>query len=579
MTTFVTCYYKVPSKHSHSKYEEWIKNFLSFYHGNLVLFTTSDLLPLFNSIPTNASIHYIIKELNEIDIIKKYNHIWEEQEVFDKAHFPPHSRGTRTKECYKIWNSKLSFLKHAIEINPFNSQNFVWNDIGNVRNIQLYDIIKCMPIDDTISKNRIDITYIGRNLDELPINRFVAFQNQCIFSGSIFGSSSKTILQIYELYYQMFDYYLNNNLFIGCDQQIWASLYCKYPHLFNVIDTNKYILPQTVDKWFALHYVYSQPQLKICLVGPGNTQIPPIGWGACETIVWDYYENLKNKNIDVEFISDANLQHVVTYINSKKFDFVHIMYDDYVSISKYIQHAKILYTSHYAYITHPQFHTKYAYYFKNIFLQAIHNQPYIHKILAISDKIKDIYIQYGISPDKIEVLHNGAREDKFEFHLFPEKLERSIYLAKIETRKGQYKYQSIPSIDFVGNYQDSDFNRSSKQYLGEWTKQTLYSNLSHYGNLVLLSDGEADPLVVKEALLCGLGVVLSECCSSNLDLSKDYITVVPQDKLTDITFVNQAIETNRKISNQKRHEIRKYGLQVFSWNTIINKYINIICSQ
>ena len=152
-------------------------------------------------------------------------------------------------------------------------------------------------------------------------------------------------------------------------------------------------------------------------------------------------------------------------------------------------------------------------------------------------------------------------------------------MAKIETRKGQYKYQSIPSIDFVGNYQDSDFNRSSKQYLGEWTKQTLYSNLSHYGNLVLLSDGEADPLVVKEALLCGLGVVLSECCSSNLDLSKDYITVVPQDKLTDITFVNQAIETNRKISNQKRHEIRKYGLQVFSWNTIINKYINIICSQ
>ena len=56
----------------------------------------------------------------------------------------------------------------------------------------------------------------------------------------------------------------------------------------------------------------------------------------------------------------------------------------------------------------------------------------------------------------------------------------------------------------------------------------LYKGLTHYGNLVLLSDGEADPLVVKEGLMAELGVVISECASSNLDKDLDFITIIPK---------------------------------------------------
>ena len=59
------------------------------------------------------------------------------------------------------------------------------------------------------------------------------------------------------------------------------------------------------------------------------------------------------------------------------------------------------------------------------------------------------------------------------------------------------------------NYHDSPFDRNSVQYKGEWSKERLYDEMTNYGNLVLLSDGEADPLVVKEELMAGLGVVLS----------------------------------------------------------------------
>ena len=57
--------------------------------------------------------------------------------------------------------------------------------------------------------------------------------------------------------------------------------------------------------------------------------------------------------------------------------------------------------------------------------------------------------------------------------------------------------------------------------MGEWSKKHLYKNLTHYGNLVLLSDGEAHPLVCMEAFAAGLGVVVTEWGKANLDTNKN----------------------------------------------------------
>jgi glycosyltransferase involved in cell wall biosynthesis len=91
-----------------------------------------------------------------------------------------------------------------------------------------------------------------------------------------------------------------------------------------------------------------------------------------------------------------------------------------------------------------------------------------------------------------------------------------------------------------------------------------------------LSEGEADPLVVKEALIAGLGLVISECATANLDLSMPFITVVPNNKLHDTFYVSDAVWKNRKTSIALRDEIRDYGLLKFSWKTVIKRYINLI---
>jgi len=315
--------------------------------------------------------------------------------------------------------------------------------------------------------------------------------------------------------------------------------------------------------------------IKIVLIAPGYMPLPAPAWGACERIVWDYYENLLKRNYNVIIVNTPNHDSIIKECNQHNPDIIHIMYDDHITVASHLNCKKIYYTSHFAYLTHPDFIAKYNGYFNDIFMKVIDNKNNIF-INVISDDIKKLYIKWGFSKEKINIIHNGAREDLFEYNNNPSKSEKSIYLGKVEMRKGQYKYQSIPNIDFVGNFHDSPFDKNNTNYLGEWTKDQIYKNMSEYGNLILLSDGEADPLVIKEALISGLGVVVSECSSANLDLSKDFISIIPNEKLNDLEYVSKIINENRKISILKREEIREYALNTFSWNKIIDKYC-VLC--
>ena len=120
------------------------------------------------------------------------------------------------------------------------------------------------------------------------------------------------------------------------------------------------------------------------------------------------------------------------------------------------------------------------------------------------------------------------------------------------------------------NIADNRFN-TSKNYLGEWTKETLYNDLTDYGNLVLLSDGEAHPLVCMEALPAGLGVVVCEWGKANLDIDKEFITVIPESKINDIGYIENEIIKNREYSVDHRQEILEYSKQ-FDWKNILQKY-------
>ena len=131
-------------------------------------------------------------------------------------------------------------------------------------------------------------------------------------------------------------------------------------------------------------------------------------------------------------------------------------------------------------------------------------------------------------------------------------------------------FQSIDSLWYAGNLADNRFN-TNKNYLGEWEKEYLHEHLTEYGNLVLLSDGEAHPLVCMEALAAGLGVVVCQWGAANLDTDKEFITVIPEDKITDLEFVENAIIKNREYSVNNRKEILEYSKQ-FEWKEVLRKH-------
>ncbi len=323
--------------------------------------------------------------------------------------------------------------------------------------------------------------------------------------------------------------------------------------------------------------------MKIGLIGPGIMTIPPPDWGAVEILIWDYYNSLKLSH-DVIIINKIRNNHreqllenspycleLIKEINSHNFDFVHIHYDILFHITNKLNCKKIGITSHYPYINNINhiYNDNYV----DIFNFMINNNKFINFVLASKDI--DFLIKYGANPNNIKKLENGISSKLFNFSLSPKKYNKTIYLGMIDNRKCQYKYQEIENIDFVGPINCNIFNKNKNNYLGKWSREDVHKNLTEYGNLLLLSNGEADPLVVKEALICGLGVILNETSSKNLEI-KDYITIIPDDKLNDLNYIRNKIEYNRNISLKKRNEIREYAINNYDINIICKKYIENI---
>ena len=268
--------------------------------------------------------------------------------------------------------------------------------------------------------------------------------------------------------------------------------------------------------------------MRFSIVGPA-TPIPPVGWGAVESLIWDYKVTLEKLGHTVQIINISNPREIIHRLNDFQPDFCHIQYDDWIVLYPYIQYPCAC-TTHFAYLEQPEKMNGYGQVFG-------HFQQTKPNVFCLSESIKKAYSILGGIPDhKLFVVPNGVDLNLFRHTDTPEFPDRSIYLAKIDYRKRQHKFQSIDSLFFAGNIADKRFNENHN-YLGEWTKEYLHDYLTDYGNLVLLSDGEAHSLVIMEAFAAGLGVVVSEFATANLDLDKEFITVVEEDKIDDPQYV------------------------------------------
>ena len=181
--------------------------------------------------------------------------------------------------------------------------------------------------------------------------------------------------------------------------------------------------------------------MKIAIIGP-NTPIPPKGWGAVETLIWDMKVSLEELGHYVLIVNIGDPQEIIKRVNEYSPDFVHINYDDWVFLYPYIQYPCAV-TTHFAYIERPDMMNGYSQIF-NAFGTIKPN------VFGLSDSINKVYnIMSGIPKDKLYLNRNGVNTNLFAFKEEPKYANRSIYLAKVDYRKRQHLFQSIRSLYFV----------------------------------------------------------------------------------------------------------------------------------
>jgi glycosyltransferase involved in cell wall biosynthesis len=314
--------------------------------------------------------------------------------------------------------------------------------------------------------------------------------------------------------------------------------------------------------------------MKIAIVAWGYKPQPPLS-NSLYTLMYDYHYCLNQLGYEVDIIDEKDVDKSIDYINNSNYDFVHLHAYNFVNDFNKKLKQKYCFTSHYGYFLKENK-------WEDSFQQTFKSYIDAPGIIAASHPTKEFFISKGYSKF-IRVQPNGVNTNKINVKAIGN--NKAICLGWIQPRKQQRLLaESIDGkvpLDFVGPLDDPDFKEGkTTKYLGIWSLQQVYTNLTDYNCLVLISDGEVAPLVVLEALAAGLCVVISQSASANLH-PKEFIKVLPDDIVTNATPENQQILSEtilEMIEKNKsyRQEIVEYTKNNFDYSFILKNYLQII---
>lgn len=243
--TLVSAYFKIPSKHLTSEYDQWISNFLQI-DSPMIFFIDN---AYYREIIVKRPVKYINKTIwIKINITDFYSYKKYFKE-FNQAYKIDIEKNIHTVPLYLVWAEKINFLKIAVVENYFQSKCFYWIDSGCFRNNEsVLNYIKDWPSpkkcfeDGRVIMNEVlkHSNDFYSNYTKFDITTHKYMQKSISVDGSCFGGQKNYIFKFHDLYYDVLNKFIEHGIFIGKDQNIFAYIAYNNPTIVKLVYLKKF---------------------------------------------------------------------------------------------------------------------------------------------------------------------------------------------------------------------------------------------------------------------------------------------------------------------------------------------------
>lgn len=303
--------------------------------------------------------------------------------------------------------------------------------------------------------------------------------------------------------------------------------------------------------------------MRIVHIGHGRLPIPPTQWGAVEDIIWNYKHWCEIYGHGFLVVNDLSPVQAMMEAEAFRPDVAHLHDESKIDAFAVLDAPIKIVTTH-----DPTFFEK-----PNPFIERFVKGDFL--VGCLSQSQANGLSRCGMSHTRMLLTYNGARSDLFRFTPEPLWPHKMVCLGMIGQRKRQNLLLPLEFVDCIGPVATYDPISTSGVVFESWYRKQVYHQLTNYSALVLLSKSEADPLVVKEALMAGIDVIVSEAASANLDRSQSFVHVLPESTINNPFMLRVTLERILK-SPKDRVAVRKYAEEHFDWSVLVKRYLTTL---
>ena len=248
--TVVSAYYEMPSKYNLESYRTWIRLLLENVPFHLIFYTEEKLVPFIQECRRTYEDRTIIMILPREKWVANQKY---PQSTWDSLHGQDPEKNIHNPELYKIWFEKNEFIKKAIELNPYDHDDFVWMDAGICRSESLMKLIKDFPVTSRIPTDRIMLLNVMQfsQKDDIPSyaggHTFLGgIVSKPRIGGGIIAGSINSWKEYKNIFDTVLEKYKSANIFWGKDQDIMKTIVLENKSKVSLIE----VKPISPENWF-----------------------------------------------------------------------------------------------------------------------------------------------------------------------------------------------------------------------------------------------------------------------------------------------------------------------------------------